>query len=169
LHDTTCNTIVGTVIGFPHGSQTTRIKVAETAQSLSDGAEEFDMVINIGSLRSGDVQYIRDEIAAVVQAAAPRTVKVILECCYLTRDEIAAASRAAIDAGAHFVKTSTGTGPEGAKVNDVRFLRAQVGDKLGVKAAGGIRTLPDALEMIHAGASRIGTSSTQAILDELMT
>ncbi|MHC4294452.1 MAG: deoxyribose-phosphate aldolase [Planctomycetota bacterium] len=158
---------LGTVIGFPHGSAHTEIKLAETQRALADGADELDMVMNIGRLRSGEVDFIRDEIAAVVQAAQGRIVKVILECCYLDREQMAAGSRAAIDAGAQFVKTSTGFGSHGARVEDVRFLRSQVGEAMGVKAAGGIRTLADALAMIDAGANRIGTSGTELILEEL--
>lgn len=125
------------------------------------------MVLNISRLRSGQVAYVQDDIAAVVTAAQGKCVKVILECCYLSTDQKVAASRAAIAAGANFVKTSTGFGPGGATVEDVKLLRAQVGDRAGVKAAGGIRTLADALSMIAAGANRIGTSSTETILAEL--
>ena len=124
------------------------------------------MVINIGHLRSGRIAYVRDEIAAVVDAADGRCVKVILECCYLDRDQIGRACAAAIAAGADFVKTSTGFGPGGATVEDVRFMRSQVGEAVGVKAAGGIRTLADATAMIRAGATRIGTSRTAHILAE---
>ncbi len=158
---------IGTVIGFPHGCSSTAAKVSEARQAVGDGADELDMVLNISRLRSGQVAYVRDEIAAVVTASKGKCVKVILECCYLSADQKAAASRAAIAAGAKFVKTSTGFGPGGATVEDVKFLRAHVGDRAGVKAAGGIRTLADALSMIAAGANRIGTSSTEAILAEL--
>lgn len=157
---------VGTVVGFPHGSAATTVKVFEARRAIADGATELDMVVNIGRLRDDDVDYVRDEIAAVVEAAEGRIVKVILECCYLDRNRIAAGCRAAIEAGAGFVKTSTGFGRSGARVRDVRFLRRQVGQSLGVKAAGGIRTLADALRMIRAGASRIGTSHTHNILTD---
>ena len=160
-------TKAGTVVGFPHGSAVTSIKAAEAARAIADGAAELDMVVNIGRLIAGDTDFVRADIAAVVAAAAGRTVKVILECCYLSRDQMAAGCDAALAAGAHFVKTSTGTGPSGAKVEDVRFLRSRVGDAAGVKAAGGIRTLADALAMIEAGANRIGTSSTAAMLDAM--
>lgn len=159
--------LIGTVIGFPHGCSSTAGKVSEAHRAVQDGAEELDMVLNISRLRSGQVAYVQDGIAAVVTAAQGKCVKVILECCYLTTDQKVAASRAAIAAGANFVKTSTGFGPGGATVEDVKFLRAQVGDRAGVKAAGGIRTLADALSMIAAGANRIGTSSTETILAEL--
>jgi len=155
---------VGTVIAFPHGTAHGEIKPADARQAAADGADELDMVVNIARLKDGEYEYVRDEIAGVVAAAAGRIVKVILECCYLTREQMAMGCKGAEQAGAHFVKTSTGFGSHGARVEDVRFLRSCVGDRLGVKAAGGIRTLTDALSMIHAGATRIGTSSTRQIL-----
>ncbi len=158
---------VGTVVGFPHGSSSRTVKIAEALDAIADGAVELDMVINIGKLREGDADYVRDEIAGVVQAAEERTVKVILECCYLDHDQMASGCRAAIDAGADFVKTSTGFGDVGATTENVAFLREQVGDRAGVKAAGGIRCLDDALAMIHAGATRLGTSSVEAILSHV--
>ena len=158
---------VATAIGFPYGSTTTSTKAAEAATAIRDGADELDMVVNIGRLIGGDTDFVRADIVAVVAAAEARTVKVILECCYLNHEQMAAGCEAALAAGAHFVKTSTGTGPSGAKVEDVRFLRSCVGDSAGVKAAGGIRTLADALAMIQAGANRIGTSSTKTILEAL--
>jgi deoxyribose-phosphate aldolase len=159
---------VGTVIGFPHGSLVGEVKVLEAAQAVEDGAEELDMVLNIGWLRGGELTAVKHEIADVVAVAEGRIVKVILECCYLNRDEMATGCKIAEEGGAHFVKTSTGFGPAGATLDDVRFLRSQVGKRLGVKAAGGIRTLNDTLEMVRAGASRIGTSSTEAILTALL-
>ena len=160
-------TPVGTVVGFPHGSSAADTKAAETRLAISDGAVEIDMVLNIARLLSGQSDYVRDEIASVVSAADGRVVKVILECCYLERFHMAQACRAAGLAGAHYVKTSTGFGSSGASVSDVRFLREQVGHSMGVKAAGGLRTLADALAMIEAGADRLGTSRTEAILAEL--
>jgi deoxyribose-phosphate aldolase len=158
---------VGTVIGFPHGTAHSEVKSAEARQDVADGADELDMVINVARLKDGECEYVRDEIAGVVTASGGRIVKVILECCYLTREQMAMGCKAAESASANFVKTSTGFGEYGARVEDVQFLRSQVGDRLGVKAAGGIRTLTDALSMIHAGATRIGTSSTQQILGDL--
>ncbi len=158
---------VGTVIGFPHGAVHTSTKVAEARQAIADGANELDMVVNIGWLRDGRSADVRDEIAAVVAAADGRIVKVILECCYLDREQMAAGCAAVVDAGAQFVKTSTGFGSSGATADDVRFLRSQVGQEMGVKASGGIRTLADALAMVDAGADRLGTSRTEAILAEL--
>jgi len=158
---------VGTVVSFPHGGAATSAKVAEARQAVADGADELDMVLNIGRLRSGDLKYVRSDIAAVVEAAAGRTVKVILECCWLDRRDMSAACRAAADAGANFVKTSTGFGASGATADDVRFLRKEAPRRMGVKAAGGIKTLADAVAMIQAGADRIGTSNTENILAEL--
>ena len=157
---------VGTVIGFPHGASHPHVKIAETLQAVADGANEMDMVINIGRLRDGDAQYVQEEIAGVVRAAGGRCVKVILECCCLNEPQIIAGCLAAERAGSAFVKTSTGFGSHGATVEHVRLLRRQVSDRLGVKAAGGIRTLADALAMIEAGADRLGTSSTEDILAE---
>ena len=157
---------VGTVIGFPHGTTTTEAKVAEVRRAVADGADELDMVLNVARLRDGRLDDVRRDMATVVAAAEERLVKVILECGYLDRPQMAAACRAAQEAGCHFVKTSTGFGPCGARVEDVRFLRSCVGDALGVKAAGGIRTADNARAMIDAGATRIGTSSTEAILTQ---
>ncbi|MDP7637358.1 MAG: deoxyribose-phosphate aldolase [Phycisphaerae bacterium] len=158
---------VGAVIGFPHGGSDSSVKAAEAVRAVDEGAGELDMVINISHLREQRIDEVRSDIAAVVRPAAGRPVKVILECCYLDQAQMAAGCRAAAEAGAAFVKTSTGFGPSGATVEDVRFLRRQVGNRLGVKAAGGIATLVDALAMIRVGASRIGTSKTNSILKEL--
>jgi len=155
------------VVGFPHGAAHSEVKIAEAIRAVADGADELDMVVNVGRLLDGDLDYVRAEIAGVVGAAGGRIVKVILECCYLNRRQMAAACQVAEQAGADFVKTSTGFGAGGAVVEDVRFLRRCVGDRLGVKAAGGIRTLADALVMIQAGATRIGTSCTEQILADL--
>ncbi len=159
--------LVSTVIGYPHGTNASSIKVAETLQVLDDGARELDMVLNIARLIEGDTSYVTDEIASVVTAAAGVTVKVILECCCLNQEQIAAGCEAAMDARAHYVKTSTGFGEYGARLEDVRLMRQTVGEAAGVKAAGGIRTLADARAMIEAGATRLGTSATATILDEL--
>jgi len=159
--------MVGTVAGFPLGATTPRAKAAETRQAVLDGADEIDMVLNIGRLIDGDVGYVERDIAAVVAAADGRCVKVILECCCLTDEQKIAGCKAAVAAGAKFVKTSTGTASGGATVEDVRLLRNTVGSAAGVKAAGGIRTLADVEAMIAAGATRLGCSATEAILDEL--
>ncbi|WP_299025929.1 deoxyribose-phosphate aldolase [uncultured Thermanaerothrix sp.] len=156
---------VGTVVGFPHGSSTTAIKVAEALQALEDGASELDMVINIGELRSGNDDFVRQEIQAVVAAAKGHIVKVILENAYLTKEQIVRGCQLVEQAGAHFVKTSTGFAPSGATVEDVRLMRASVSPRVQVKAAGGIRTLEAILEIIDAGATRVGATATAAILD----
>ncbi|MDE3101022.1 MAG: deoxyribose-phosphate aldolase [Chloroflexota bacterium] len=158
-----------TVVGFPHGGQAPEVKVGTSLQALKDGAAELDMVINIGALIERDYATVEREIASVVGVghASEATVKVILECAYLDDAQKAIAAQIAVAAGADFVKTSTGFGPEGATVEDVRLLRSIVGAGVGVKAAGGIRTLDEALAMIAAGADRLGTSSTATILQEL--
>lgn len=160
---------VATVIGFPHGGQPPEVKVATATNALRDGARELDMVINIGALLDDDFPTIEREVRMVVGLAHANgaVVKVIIETGYLDDAHKAIAARIAAQAGADFVKTSTGFGPEGATVEDVRLLRQVVGDHVGVKAAGGIRTLDDALGLISAGADRLGTSSTAEILDEL--
>jgi deoxyribose-phosphate aldolase len=156
---------VCTVIGFPLGATTTAVKVFEAAEAADNGADELDMVINIGALKGGDEAYVADEIAAVVEAARGRIVKVILETGLLSDREKALACRLAAKAGAHFVKTSTGFGPGGATIADVRLMRESAGPRLAVKASGGVRSREAALEMIGAGASRIGTSSGIAIIE----
>jgi deoxyribose-phosphate aldolase len=157
----------GTVIGFPLGTTTTAAKIAETKEAMADGADELDMVLNIGRLAEDDMATVIDDIAAVVSVATGRCVKVILECAYLSDEQIVIACQAVQSAGAHFVKTSTGFGPHGATVEHVKLMRQTVGPVMGVKASGGIKTLDDALVMVKAGANRIGTSSTEKILAEL--
>jgi deoxyribose-phosphate aldolase len=156
--------VVNATVGFPLGASTALIKVQETAEAIGNGAGEIDMVINIGALKSGFPQFVAKEIAAVVKAAGSAPVKVILETGYLSDEEKLAVCRLAEDGGAAFVKTSTGFGVSGATAADVRLMREAVGEQLGVKAAGGIRTYRDALAMIQAGASRLGTSSGVEIL-----
>lgn len=160
---------VGTVIGFPHGSHATSVKVAETRKAIDDGAVEFDMVIPIGLLRSGRYDEVHDDIAAVVEAAASvkGVVKVILETAYLSTEEKVQGAKLVERAGAAFVKTSTGFAPSGATVEDVALLRSAVSPHVKVKAAHGIRTLDTFLAMANAGAERIGATATASILDEL--
>lgn len=158
---------VGTVIGFPHGTTTTAAKVAESLQALADGAFELDMVQNVGAARSGDWERVEQDVRAVVDAAGDTVVKVILETAFLTDDEIVAASRAAQRAGAAFVKTSTGFAGGGATVEHIRLMRETVGPDTGVKASGGVRGLDTLLDMVRAGADRIGTSASARILDEV--
>ncbi len=157
---------VGTVVGFPHGSTTTATKVFETRAVRQRGAVEVDMVLNIGMLRSGETDRVQTEIAAVVEAAEGAVVKVILENAYLSDDEKVAACRVVQLAGADFVKTSTGFAPSGATVADIRLMRASVSDAIGVKAAGGVRTLDALADVIDAGADRCGATATAAILDD---
>jgi deoxyribose-phosphate aldolase len=158
---------VGTVIGFPHGTTSTAAKVAESLQALADGAFELDMVQDIGAAKSGDWQRVERDVRSVVDAAGATIVKVILETAYLTDDEIVAASRAAVAGGAAFVKTSTGFAGGGATAEHIRLMRETVGPDTGVKASGGVRGLDTLLEMVQAGATRIGTSASARILDEV--
>lgn len=157
---------VGTVIGFPHGTTSTAAKVAETAQALADGAAEFDMVINIGALRSGFDEQVVADIQAVVAAASGHVTKVILETALLDEEQIARGSRLTEAGGADFVKTSTGFAGGGATVEHVRLMRDSVGADVQVKASGGVRGYADALAMLDAGATRLGTSGTAVILAE---
>jgi deoxyribose-phosphate aldolase len=157
------------VVGFPLGANTTRIKAMETEQAIIDGADEIDMVINIGALKDADYGLVRQDIHAVVRSAGDRTVKVIIETCMLEPQEIVAACQIAAKAGAHFVKTSTGFGGGGATVKDVVLMKKTVADALKVKASGGIKTLKDVEQLIAAGADRIGASAGVAIIKELQT
>jgi len=153
------NVKVCTVVGFPLGATTTEVKVFETQQAVNNGAQEIDMVINIGALKAGELAIVENDIAAVVKAAGDAIVKVIIETCYLSEKEKEKACMAAFEAGAHFIKTSTGFGTNGATEEDVKLIKKIVGDKMYVKASGGIREIDAALRMIKAGAARIGTSS----------
>lgn len=160
---------VCSVIGFPFGSTLPEVKVFEARRAVEDGAREVDMVINIGALKSGDHGTVKQDIEMVVDLKrlySDLIVKVIIEAGYLTREEKVMACRLVKEAGADFVKTSTGI-VGGATIEDVQLMRKTVGSDMGVKAAGGIRTLKDALAMIEAGANRIGTSSAVAIIEEL--
>jgi deoxyribose-phosphate aldolase len=159
---------VGTVVSFPHGDSRTETKVAEAERAMADGATELDMVLRIGALRGGEDDVVLRDIAAVVDAAAGRAiVKVILENAYLDDEQTARGCRLAEQAGAHYVKTSTGFAPGGATLADVRLMRESVSPAVGVKAAGGVRTLDALLDMLDAGATRIGATATAAILDEV--
>ncbi|GAA1990965.1 deoxyribose-phosphate aldolase [Catenulispora subtropica] len=158
---------VGTVVGFPHGGGTTATKVFETGDLVSSGAQEIDMVIDIGRLRGGDVAFTQDEIAAVVHAAQGRPVKVIFENCYLTDQEKVAGYQAAEAAGAAFVKTSTGFAGGGATAADIALMRRTVSRAVQVKAAGGVRTLDALLALHHLGATRFGATTTASILADL--
>ena len=162
---------VSTVIGFPHGSNVTAIKVAEATVAMDDGAVELDMVLNIGQLRSGKHDYVVDDIQAVCDVAHARgaRVKVILENAYLTNEQKVAACTLSERAGADWVKTSTGYAPSGATLSDIRLMRTHVSEKVQVKAAGGIRTLDALLSVIDAGCTRCGATATAAILEEYAT
>ncbi len=150
---------VCTVIGFPLGATSTWSKAMETRDAIANGADEIDMVLNIGALKSGDEDWVREDIASVVKAADGRVVKVILETGLLTDAEKVKASLLAKEAGASFVKTCTGFGPGGATVEDISLLRKTVGNQMGIKASGGVRDYESARRMIEVGANRIGTSS----------
>jgi deoxyribose-phosphate aldolase len=160
--------LVGTVIGFPHGSNLTATKVFEAERAIEQGAVELDMVLQIGLLRSGRFDEVTSDIAAVVAAAGEAAiVKVILENAYLTDDEKVAGCRAVDAAGAAYVKTSTGYAPSGATLDDLRLMRANVPDRVKVKAAGGVRTLDALIDVINAGAARCGATATATIIDDL--
>ncbi|BFP43345.1 deoxyribose-phosphate aldolase [Flavobacteriaceae bacterium GF1] len=152
-------TQVATVIGFPLGAMTTEAKIFEAKDAVNKGADEVDMVLNIGWLKSGWDANVQDEIAQIKEGIGEKVLKVILETCYLTDDEKKRASHLAVSAGADFVKTSTGFGTGGATLDDVRLIKSIVGDKALIKASGGIRDRSTALQYIELGVSRIGTSS----------
>jgi deoxyribose-phosphate aldolase len=159
---------VCTVIGFPLGASTPETKAFETKNAIDNGAEEVDMVINIGALKDGNDELVEKDIKAVVNAAKGKALtKVIIETCLLTEEEKVRACQLAVKAGADFVKTSTGFSTGGATVEDIALMRKTVGPDIGVKASGGVRSAEDAEKMIEAGATRIGTSSGVAIVKGL--
>jgi deoxyribose-phosphate aldolase len=156
---------VCTVVGFPLGASTKEIKAAEASQAILEGAQEIDMVLNIGALKSRKLDEVEQDILSVVQACKDRAiVKVIIETCLLTEDEKITACQLSKAAGADFVKTSTGFSTGGATIEDISLMRKTVGPEMGVKASGGVRDLKTALEMIQAGATRIGASSSVEIV-----
>ena len=161
------SSVVCTVIGFPHGAQRTPVKAFETEVAVHDGASEIDMVIGIGRIKSRLYDEVEDDIRSVVTAAQDHTVKVILETALLTDEEKVIACVLAQNAGADFVKTSTGFASHGARPDDVALMRRVVGDRMGVKASGGIRSADDAYEMVEHGATRLGASAGVAILKGL--
>lgn len=157
---------VCTVIGFPLGANTTAVKAFEASEAIKEGAEEVDMVINVGKLKDKNLEYVKNDIKAVVDAAKGKALtKVILETCLLTDDEKVTACKLAKEAGADFVKTSTGFNKGGATAEDIKLMRETVGTEMGVKASGGVRSSADAIQMINAGASRIGASASIAICE----
>lgn len=155
---------VCTVVGFPLGANTSSVKAFETKDAIANGADEIDMVINVGQLKSGQYEVVEADIRAVVEVSQDKLVKVIIETCLLTNDEKVKACQLAVSAGADFVKTSTGFSAAGATVEDIVLMRETVGPNIGVKAAGGARSYEDAEAFIEAGATRIGTSSGVAIV-----
>lgn len=165
---------VCTTIGFPHGASTRATKVYEARNAVTNGAEELDVVINVGALKSGDSEYVMDELADIIGSAklsgmtqdSKRTlVKVIIETPHLTDKEKIKACEIARDAGADFIKTSTGTAPNGATVEDIQIIRSVITPAIGVKAAGGIRTIEQAMDLLDAGANRLGTSAGIALVE----
>jgi deoxyribose-phosphate aldolase len=158
---------ISSVVGFPLGATLPSVKAFETEQVIAAGANEIDMVMNVGAMKSGNFALVKDDIEAVVKAAhaLKAIVKVIIETCLLTEDEKVKACQLSKEAGADFVKTSTGFNSAGATVADVALMRKTVGDKIGVKAAGGVRSRDDVLAMIEAGATRIGTSGGVKIME----
>ena len=151
---------IATVVGFPLGAMATSAKAYETKCAIEDGASEIDMVIEVGRLKEKDYDYVLNDIKAVKEACGDNILKVIIETCLLTEEEIVKACELAVEAGADFVKTSTGFSTGGAKASDIALMRKTVGPDIGVKASGGIHTKEEALEMVEAGASRIGASKS---------
>ncbi len=155
---------VAAVVGFPLGAMSSDVKRLEVEAAIDDGAQEIDVVLNIGKLKDGDAKYVLRELRDVVDAAEERTVKVIFETCLLTREEKILACQLTVESGAHFVKTSTGFSTGGATTHDIQLMRECVGPNFGVKASGGIRDAQIALGMIQSGATRLGTSAGVAIV-----
>jgi deoxyribose-phosphate aldolase len=156
-----------TSIAFPHGAEPTDVKVFQAEHAASDGADEIDVVMNVGAFRSGDLDYVLKDLSSVVGAVSPPIlVKVLIESAYLDPSQVVDAAGIAVDAGAAFVKNGTGFSPRGAVPLEIALIRATVGNSIGVKAAGGIRDLDTAMTLIQAGANRLGTSSTQTIADQ---
>jgi len=158
---------VCTVIGFPLGATFKGVKALEARKAVDNGASEIDMVMNISMFKSGKYEYVEEEIREVKEAIGNKVLKVIIECCYLTDEEKIRAAKIAEKAGADYIKTSTGFGPAGAKVDDVKLLRKILSPNVKIKAAGGIRTAEQVIEFLEAGANRIGTSSGTKIIQEL--
>ncbi len=159
-----CDIKVCTVVGFPLGQNTTETKVFETKDAIENGADEIDMVINIGKLIDGDAEYVLNEIKRIKKVCGERILKCIIETALLSDDEILLASRLVMESGADFVKTSTGFSTRGASVHDILLIKSVVSGECGIKAAGGIRDKKFAMELIEAGATRIGASKSSSIL-----
>ena len=157
-----------TVVGFPNGNCSTAAKIAETAQALADGAEEIDMVINVGALKEGNTDYVTGEIKALKQLCGQRVLKVIVETCFLTEEEKIAACKCVTEGGADFIKTSTGFGSAGATIEDIKLFKEHIGEGVQMKAAGGIHTREEMEAFIEAGCTRLGASAAVKVLkDEL--
>lgn len=156
-----------TVIGFPNGYNTTAVKVFETLEAIKEGADEIDMVINIGALKEGNLDYVKDEIVQIKKACGGKLLKVIIETCLLTDEEKLAMCRIVTESGAEYIKTSTGFSTQGATLHDVKLMVDNVGKGVLVKAAGGIKDLKDAEDFINLGASRLGTSRVVKAVKEL--
>lgn len=157
---------VCTVIGFPLGANTSAVKAFETKDAIANGADEIDMVMNIGALKDKNYDLVRNDVKAVVEAANGTLVKVILETCLLTEDEIKKTCELCVEAKADYVKTSTGFSTRGATIEDVQIMKAAVQGKAKVKAAGGVRTHEDMVKIVEAGADRIGTSAGCSLVDK---
>lgn len=155
-----------TVVGFPNGNCSTAAKVAETAQALVDGAEEIDMVINIGALKDGDTKYVTEEIKTLKKLCGERVLKVIVETCFLTEEEKIAACQCVTEAGADFIKTSTGFGTAGATLEDIKLFKEHIGPQVQMKAAGGIHTREEMEAFIEAGCTRLGASAAVKVLKD---
>ncbi len=156
------------VVGFPHGASTTTVKIVEAMEAVKNGASELDIVINIGMAKSGRFDYVEIDLKNVIAMTPQKVHKVIIETGSLTQDEITRACRIAVGSGAEFVKTSTGYGPRGASVDDVRLMRGSIGPRCRIKASGGIRDLAAVSALVEAGAERIGTSAGPAIMKEFL-
>lgn len=155
---------LATVVGFPNGNANTAAKLAETAQALSDGAEEIDMVINIGCLKAGETAAVTEEIRALKQLVGDRVLKVIVETCFLTEEEKISACKCVTEGGADFIKTSTGFGTKGATLEDIALFKEHVGKNVAIKAAGGIHTREDMEAFLAAGCTRLGASAAVKVL-----
>lgn len=156
------------VIGFPHGASTTTVKIVEAMEAMKNGASELDIVINIGMMKSGRYDFVEIDLKNIIAMTPQKVHKIIIETGSLTQDEITRACEIAVRAGAEFVKTSTGYGPRGATVEDIRLLRQAVGQRCRIKASGGIRDLAAVSALVEAGAERIGTSAGPAIMEEYL-
>lgn len=165
IHDTYGDKInICTVVGFPLGYSTTKAKVAETVQAIEDGASEVDMVINIADVKNGDFDKVTEEIRSLKQAAGDKILKVIIEACYLTEEEKIAMCKAVTEAGADYIKTSTGFGTDGATMEDILLFKKFIGPHVKMKAAGGVKSVEDMEAFLEAGCDRIGTSSAISLI-----